>query len=177
MKPKSQLMWASYWPSGSIYAVTPYKLNSRSIRVRVTPVTTKPVKRKKNKIMEISRERFEAYIFNQPLDRTYNYFDQRGCVLCCFIRETTSLKNPRVGGFDYYENCTSEETRMEMIGKPGTRLPDWFVLLMIDGETRHNLTIANMQARYIELFGNPFPPTPEPEQVKTVIVKDLTVVD
>lgn len=54
---------------------------------------------------QINREQFEAWLFSQPDERVFNYFqsfpnDQPGCLLCNFFRENCS--EPIIVGEDYY---------------------------------------------------------------------------
>lgn len=49
----------------------------------------------------ITQERFEAWLFSQPDEREYKYFNTEGCLICDFIKENTSNEAAGVGG-DYY---------------------------------------------------------------------------
>jgi len=46
--------------------------------------------------MNIEKERFEAWLFNQPKDRTVDLWNGSDCLLCKFIRETTNHRSPMV---------------------------------------------------------------------------------
>lgn len=92
--------------------------------------------------MEINREHFEHWIFNQPANRTFVYTDAYGCAMCAFAAEIMGVKGSVVSPGTLYDSNF----------KPLARLPDWlaFDVLMV-----RPLTVGNMQRRYIELFGDP----------------------
>jgi hypothetical protein len=52
----------------------------------------------------IEMETFEAWLFAQPDEREWNYMDGHKCMICSFIKETSSAKDPGVGGSYYRVN-------------------------------------------------------------------------
>jgi len=51
--------------------------------------------------MIIEQERFEAWLFSQPDNRKWFFFDNTGCCLASFIKETTNAQYVTVGGCTY----------------------------------------------------------------------------
>lgn len=106
---------------------------------------------------EINRELFEAWLFSQPLERKFHYVKVDGsCAICCFVKETIKIED--VWGGSRFINGTINGTPIKI------PVPSWWD---INGHGEryeaplsrcHNagtLTIANMQRRYIEMFGDP----------------------
>lgn len=119
--------------------------------------------------MEINRERFEAWLFSQPRERTFNYMDGNGgCLICHFFQQTTKLA-ASVGG-NYY---TVAESLPAAIGRYiyGERetIPFWLYSLL-DQRERRGLTQTNsyghMQDAYVRLYG-PVNGSPGPEEPST----------
>jgi hypothetical protein len=42
--------------------------------------------------MQINRETFEAWLFAQPDERTFDYCNPKECAMCMFVKETTNYK-------------------------------------------------------------------------------------
>lgn len=100
-------------------------------------------------MQEISKERFEAWLFAQPLDRVINATNCHHCFLGCFVQETTK-HYPTIYG-KTYRLCSEQENAIP--------LPDWFLQLLPTEITykRNSMTCKELQARYITLFGPVFP--------------------
>jgi hypothetical protein len=107
---------------------------------------------------EINRERFEAWLFSQQKDREFDYTDLRECLICKFIRETSSLKVRMVTpGFIALEGSPSIpmpkwlDTDDATLGKPSS--------LLATGHMRHTqdgmIPFSEVTKRYVELFGDP----------------------
>jgi hypothetical protein len=51
--------------------------------------------------MILEKERFEAWLEQKPDDRTWDYLDIHGCVVCSFIKETSNARHVSIGPRDY----------------------------------------------------------------------------
>lgn len=91
---------------------------------------------------EINRERFEAWLFSQPGDRSWNFHDTQQCVLCSFIKETTNHLRPIVGGLWL---TTS-------IGGSNVEIDEWVKVILRTRNEFGIVSAGNMQQRYRELF-------------------------
>ncbi len=110
---------------------------------------------------DLQRERFEAWLDNQPPERWFDYWDVNGgCAICSFVRETTSHKVVTGGHFI---------VRLGLIGSGADEvpIPEWMRRMVVD--SRENLTIANMKRRYLELFPEPAEPVEATEE-RTALV-------
>ena len=102
----------------------------------------------------IERERFEAWLFNQPRKRRFTYECRSGCLVACFLRETTRFNDAAIGP-DFWS---------ETICGVGHWFPAWLNPSYpghLPIEQIKPLTIGNVQDEYIKLFGDPRP-QPEP---------------
>lgn len=110
----------------------------------------------------IEREPFEAWLFAQPPERTFDYFDVNGgCAICAFVRETTKFKDTDGGS-------TTVTLKIEGLHQGVVELPDWLTntkslermgilhSYIFESQTATNLTCRAMQKRYLELFPNTF---------------------
>lgn len=96
-------------------------------------------------MIEINRETFEAWLFAQPGGRAFKYLegspdDKTGCLLCNFLRETSSGKVYVLGS-------------QFLVGfhNPRIEMPDWaYKLTKIEP-----LTAAAVRQAYIAAFGDP----------------------
>ena len=109
--------------------------------------------------MELERERFEAWIFSQPPERVIESGDSERCFLCSFLKETTN-EIPRMTFVTW-----------GLVGRTLVMpLPDWAKALVDYNWCKaispygvlQPITVAQMQQRYIELFGPVGAPKPEP---------------
>lgn len=98
--------------------------------------------------MEINREMFEAWLFSQPLERKFDFHNIYECALCCFLREVCGSIDPIVGNISVLPKG---------LGGESIAMPKW-----LDSNDHakavlraNPLTVANMQSRYISLFGDP----------------------
>lgn len=94
---------------------------------------------------QINREQFEAWLFSQPDERTFNYVegyidDKTGCVMCNYLREHTNLKFFIVG------------SRALTTKRGKNLLPTWFIDMM---ERRHNCLMTAKQTKDIYLLQFP----------------------
>lgn len=117
---------------------------------------------------QIEQERFEAWLFAQPLDRVIEAANPKGCFLCSFLKETTNINDP---AFSWYGWSPSGDFVTDAV-----KLPQWAAALTSPWEvieiSKQNwggirlheriknwnlgpITVAQMQARYIALFGDP----------------------
>lgn len=116
--------------------------------------------------MQINKETFEAWLFSQPDDKVWNYEDNCGCVVACFIKETTNI-NPSVVPRKFRDQ-----------GKPAwfpeyINFPQWLINFEdswfqhgVDERTRLEsfITAKKAKALWIDMFGSPVvSPEPEPE--------------
>jgi hypothetical protein len=88
-----------------------------------------------------NRETFEAWLASQPGDRGFDYFDNCGCACAAFVKETTSISNPIVGGTNV--SLSLEDFR-------GIDMPDWLWTMLRDVPNR--FTIADLRASYQSCF-------------------------
>lgn len=99
--------------------------------------------------MQINRETFEAWLFTQPDERTYNFIDYSDCLLCKFIKETTNIENIRVGSTYFRVNGKCQE------------FDDWLMRYAIGFNPKANTSLAigatfgNAKLLYTIIFGNP----------------------
>ncbi len=93
---------------------------------------------------EINRERFEAWLFSQPKERSFIYGDICGCAVASFLKECTSIQDPTVSSDTF-------RSRADVLLPDAGRkpLPEWLHNQVLRVRP---LTIAKMQARYLELF-------------------------
>lgn len=119
-----------------------------------------------------NRERFEAWLANQPGEREFDYGSNDNCLVCNFIKETTGIKSPRVG-HNYARKAVIDDAR---IGFPQW-LFDTTVETMKLGRDVHDpvcgfqlfISIAGARTAYQTLYGIDLTPKPEPvEQNQTV---------
>lgn len=110
--------------------------------------------------MEINREHFEAYIFNQPPDRPLKLSqgepgDCPGCLVNNFMRENHSGRYKCGWSSVVVDNGTAW-------GGEAFSMPEWLVALIRDlvGNLNYDCTFGKVQRRYIELFGDPNPIEP-----------------
>lgn len=88
--------------------------------------------------MQLEKERFEAWLFSQPDDRKWNYGDSENCAGCCFVRETTNVKNPNFGGH-YWR-----------IGRNEFEIPKWLFNTIVPLPI--HFTAAHAKAQWRKLF-------------------------
>lgn len=93
--------------------------------------------------MQIERELFEAWLFSQPPERQFYYYDTNGCAIASFLREALGIQRPRVGGMEFDD----------AEGK-GCLLPQW--LRDIVFPLPIHFTVAQLRRRYLELFPDTF---------------------
>jgi hypothetical protein len=102
--------------------------------------------------MNIEKERFEAWLFSQPDDRTWNYCDNLGCVGCCFLKETVAMPNPGFGGDFYFED-------MEIIGEEPKEIP--YFLIKILRDVRDIVPLTAITAAALKTTWRKLNPEPE----------------
>lgn len=101
----------------------------------------------------INREHFEAWLFSQPDERTFEYiygsYDSNpGCLLCNFLRETTNINKFEVGRIIVSMNGTNYP------------LPNWFINLLSKQWLKEhefysrNITFKEVKEHYLLLFPN-----------------------
>lgn len=100
--------------------------------------------------MELCIERFEAWLFSQPPERVIEARSTDSCFLCSFVKETTNLSP-----VFYWAQWSPQPTKRLEIPEWAMKLIDlkWTRTVSIGG--RDSTTVAVMQRRYIELFGDP----------------------
>lgn len=117
---------------------------------------------------KINREQFEAWLFAQPNNRTFNYREGKstdlvGCIICNFLREQTGVKNFKVGG-----HRLGIITPTDVI--PFTQWTSLFLLAALMAgdydQSKHTTVITGLQAKtaYTTLFGSPVPVSQEQTQ-------------
>ena len=95
---------------------------------------------------EINRELWEAWLFSQPKERSFNYADCCACAVCAFTSETTNCKGVIVAGELVWANLSDYPQ------KPLTKIPEWLWKVIHVFSGNYELTVPAMQARYLELF-------------------------
>jgi hypothetical protein len=115
----------------------------------------------------INQERFEAWLFSQPLDRVIEAANTDKCFLCSFLKETANVKTTHM---------TYETWHVD--GRAGC-LPSWATKL-INPKTLNEwgtmfdlrpISVGSMQELYLELFPKTMTVEGEPQphkQTKTV---------
>lgn len=103
--------------------------------------------------MKIQQETFEAWLFSQPDERTYDYLNINNCLICNFAHETTN-KKLRVS----YDRFYLQEEKYEK----AYQFDDWLMRLMrgchitklgyISVGTLHP-TFKHVKAIYVSLYG------------------------
>ncbi len=88
----------------------------------------------------INRELFEAWLLSQPRERTYNYMNCNDCLLCKFIKETTSCQSVHAGG------CTIT------INEACVTLELWLANLLGGHSLRGLTDFGRIQDAYLKLF-------------------------
>lgn len=98
--------------------------------------------------MNIERERFEAWLFSQPLSRMIDAANSSHCFLCSFLKETSTAK-PSMTWTDWDNRTDSKKYP----------IPSWALRLISrewvmekDKGFISPVTVKEMQARYLELF-------------------------
>jgi hypothetical protein len=100
--------------------------------------------------MNINKETFEAWLFSQPDDRTFDYMDNRDCLVCKYVKEVVGYKKNFSVGADYirlHESLFTEFT-----------FEKWFIDLL--GErynfSKHSevsiFTFGEMKEAWLELW-------------------------
>lgn len=105
--------------------------------------------------MEINREHFEFWLFSQHADRQFDFNDVFECPLCCFLREVEGRIGPAVGNSNFYPDGLGDGPSSKRVP-----MPKWLDASDVNDYANAVLratpcTIANMQSRYIALFGDP----------------------
>lgn len=104
--------------------------------------------------MQLEQERFEAWLFAQPPERVIESASYNSCFLCSFLKETAQCVKPSFGWFNW---STERDPFLTWY------IPIWATHLVNNGLPRI-MTCAQMQTRYIALFGDPrinLPSVPE----------------
>lgn len=112
-----------------------------------------------------NRERFEAWLTGLAESRTINYRSVEDCVVCSFIKETTSAQLPYTGSNDV--------SIIQGVWRENFRMPQWLDNLLDDmrqcGEPSTALTKKSILAAYLKQFPESTPVI-EPVEVKGVAV-------
>lgn len=113
-----------------------------------------------NFMKTIERENFEAWLFAQPRERSFNFVSRGNCPIACFLRETTPHTRALVG-MDHWLVMPRADC-----GSQFEILPDWLrvdmplcvlpvALRSWEYVREYLLTAGQIQDRYIEVFGDP----------------------
>ncbi len=112
---------------------------------------------------DLQRERFEAWLDNQPPERWFDYWDVNGgCAICSFVRETTSHKVV-TGGHCFVR------LGLPSSGADEVPVPDWMRNTVVGALGLRSLTIANMKLKYMELFREPAEPVESTEEMTALV--------
>lgn len=96
-----------------------------------------------------NKERFEAWLATQPAQREFDYMDIRGCALCAFVKENTSIKDFSAGSenVSVWNGC----------GRHNIPIPEWIVSLIKEARIHNkdicHFSISNLRTAYHKLFG------------------------
>jgi hypothetical protein len=100
-------------------------------------------------MMTINRETFEAWLFAQTRGAVFRYGDCLNCLLAQFLKSSTSLKEPSVGGEYFRPQIGAEEV---------CRFPEWLLQLQrgfLHYDDTSSIPFGHVQDCYIKLFGDP----------------------
>lgn len=116
-----------------------------------------------------SRERFEAWLAEQPGEREFDFVMPHGCAAASFVRETSDLQSASAGGNYIRPGVGREDCIL---------FPRWLYTLLFqvrvlpDGDMKREFTIAQLRTTYHKLFNidvmeahASVTPTPQPERV------------
>lgn len=99
--------------------------------------------------MEINKERFEAWLFAQPDNRTWDYKNGHGCVACYFLIENVKVNGVSVGHEDFTVGYNNKR-----------QLPKFLIKLFSPLRTKNTQEIVSaewLKHRWKHLFPEPQP--------------------
>lgn len=102
----------------------------------------------------INQERFEAWLFSQPDERTLEYGSCYHCVVGTFIRETTSFW-PNVGGLTVTIWSGGDSFFTSHNNEYDGPLPQFIIDLLRERRAQDILKLGDVKQWYIKLFGDP----------------------
>lgn len=77
----------------------------------------------------ITKRAFKAWLRKQDPNRTFQFIDPEGCIIAAFLKETTDMKCPSVGGSAYYRDAGVRGSPDIPMNKAGEVIADVAVCL------------------------------------------------
>ena len=107
--------------------------------------------------MNIEKERFEAWLFNQPRQRTIDLADVDNCLICAFVKENTNHTWVKAGIEHFFTLASSGYSKE-------CDTPEWLIQLIFS-ETGlvAKRTFGQMQDSYRQLFPETIEATDRPK--------------